>query len=204
MRGEYPAGRFNINHERGSIIAGTTRDVVRMVGYQIEWWLYREDLTVVDDIYDVGHNSGGRIWDGPHHLNVINATLTQGMTMQNERGFYNADVLDLTINMDVIDGSSLSGGDSLPIPELKYLPSNPDAYLRDRIVFKNEVFTPKQILPKGIITNDYTLFGIQCVQVNTEELVNDPQFSAYANYDPFGNRNVYAYGESREGIQPNN
>jgi hypothetical protein len=204
MRGEYPEGRFNINHERQSIIGGTTRDVVRMVGYKIEWWLYRQDLTVVDDIYDVGHSSGGRIWDGPHHINVINATLTQGVTMQNEMGLYNTDVLDITINMDVIDGSSLSGGETLPVPELRYLPSNPDAYLRDRIVFKNQVFRPQQILPKGIITNDYTLFGLQCVQVNPEELVNDPQFSAYASYSPYGNRGVYAFGESREGIPPNN
>lgn len=192
MRGEYPVGRFNINHERQSIIGGTTKDVVRMVGYQIEWWLYRPDLTTVDAIYDVGNNSGGRIWDGPHHIDVINARLTQGVTITTQQGFYNTDVLDLTINMDVIDGSSLSGGESLPIPELRYLPSNPDAYLRDRVVFKNQVFRIQQILPKGIITNDYTLFGIQCVQVNAEELVNDPQFSAYANYNPFGARDAHS------------
>jgi hypothetical protein len=93
--------------------------------------------------------------------------------------------------MDVIDGSSLSGGESLPIPELKYLPSNPDAYMRDRIVFKNQVFTPKRILPKGIITDDYTLFDIDCYQVNPEELVNDPQFQQFANYSPFNPKNTY-------------
>jgi hypothetical protein len=94
--------------------------------------------------------------------------------------------------MDVIDGSSLSGGESLPIPELKYLPSNPDAYMRDRIVFKNQVFTPKRILPKGIITDDYTLFDIDCYQVNPEELVNDPQFQQFANYSPFNDKDHYA------------
>jgi hypothetical protein len=153
MRGEQVIGRFNINHERSSIISGTTKEVVRTVGYDIEWWLYRPDLTFVDPIYDVGSSgaNGGRHWHGPHHIMVINATLTQGVTVQNDRGFYNTDILSITINMDVIDGSSLSGGESLPIPELKYLPSNPDAYMRDRIVFKNQVFTPKRILPKGII-----------------------------------------------------
>jgi len=194
MRGEQVIGRFNINHERASIISGTTKEVVRTVGYDIEWWLYRQDLSVVDPIYDVGSSSagGGRRWHGPHHVSVINATLTQGVTVQSDRGFYNTDILSITINMDVIDGSSLSGGESLPIPELKYLPTNPDAYLRDRIVFKNQVFTPKRILPKGIITDDYTLFDIDCYQVNAEELVNDPQFQQFANYSPFLDKDHYA------------
>lgn len=194
MRGEQVIGRFNINHERGSIISGTTKEIVRTVGYDLEWWLYRPDLSFVDPIYDVGSSgaNGGRHWHGPHHIMVINATLTQGVTMQSERGFYNTDVLSITINMDVIDGSSLSGGESLPIPELKYLPSNPDAYLRDRIVFKNQVFTPKRVLPKGIITNDYTLFDIDCYQVNPEELVNDPQFQQYSNYSPFDPKDTHA------------
>ena len=194
MRGEQVIGRFNINHERGSIISGTTKEVVRTVGYDLEWWLYRPDLSLVDPIYDVGSSGtdGGRRWDGPHLISVINATLTQGVTMQSERGFYNTDVLSITINMDVIDGSSLSGGESLPIPELRYLPSNPDAYLRDRVVFKDQVFTPKRVLPKGIITNDYTLFDIDCYQVNPEELVNDPQFQQYANYSPFAPKDTHA------------
>ena len=52
MRGEQVIGRFNINHERSSIISGTTKEVVRTVGYDIEWWLYRADLTVIDPIYE--------------------------------------------------------------------------------------------------------------------------------------------------------
>ena len=144
MRGEQVIGRFNINHERGSIISGTTKEIVRTVGYDLEWWLYRPDLSFVDPIYDVGSSgaNGGRHWHGPHQIMVINATLTQGVTMQSERGFYNTDVLDLTINMDVIEMGSRSGSDSPQIRELKYLPSNPDGYLRDWVVFRQQVFTP--------------------------------------------------------------
>lgn len=189
MRGEQREGRFSIQHERGSIISGTTREVVRTVGYQVEWWLYDQDLTQVDALYDVGSSiGGGRRYHGPHLIPVVNAALFQGVTVQSERGFYNTDVLRITINMDIIDGSSLSGGESLVIPELKYLPTNPDAYLRDRIVFRNQVFAVKQIFPKGIITDDYTLFTIDCNQVNPEELINDPQFQDYANYSPFVSR----------------
>lgn len=200
MRGERVEGlRFPINHERGSIITGTTKEVVRTVGYELEWWLYDQANSEVDPIYDVGANTGGRRWEGPYHIPVINATLTQGMTVPNDRGFYNVDVLSITINMDIIEGSRRSGGETIAIPELRYLPTNPDAYLRDRIVFKNQVFSPRQVLPKGIITNDYTLFGVECYQVMPEELVNDVQFAEYATYTPFGPREVYGFHEDPEG-----
>lgn len=200
MRGERVEGvRFPINHERGSIIHGTTKEVVRTVGYEIEWWLYDQVNTVVDPIYDVGANAGGRRWKGPYHIPVINATLTQGFTSPTDRGFYNTDRLSITINMDIVEGSLRSGGDITTIPELRYLPTNPDGYLRDRVVFKNQVFTPRQVLPKGIITNDYTLFTVDCYQINPEELINDTQFAEYATYTPFGPRNRYDWYEDPEG-----
>lgn len=189
MRGEQVLGRFTIDHERGSIIGGTQKEVVRTVGYDVEWWLFDAVNSLIDPIYDVGSSAGGRRWIGPTPITVVNASLIQGYTMQSAEGFYNTDVLDLTINMDVIEMGSRSGSDSPQIRELKYLPSNPDGYLRDRVVFRQQVFTPKQVLPKGIITNDYTLFSIQCVQVNSEEMVNDPQFQDYANWRAFGPRN---------------
>jgi hypothetical protein len=198
MRGEQVQGRFNISHERGSIIGGTTREVVRTVGYVVEWWFYSPVQSQIDDIYDVGSPLGGRHWNGPHYLPVVNAVLKQGATVQSAQGFYNTDVLTLDVNMDVIDGSSLSGGESSTLPELRYLPSNPDSYLRDRIIFKNEVFTPKRIVGKGIITNDYTLFQIECYQVNAEEMVNDPQFQEYANYSAFGLRSQYSFDADQD------
>jgi hypothetical protein len=203
MRGERVEGsRFTINHERGSIIKGTTKEIVRTVGYDLEWWLYDPVATVVDPIYDVGANTGGRRWVGPHHIPVINATLTQGSTLPSDRGFYNTDILNITINMDIAEGSSLSTSETLLIPELRALPTNPDAFLRDRVVFKNQVFSPRQVLPKGIITNDYTLFSVVCYQINSEELINDPQFAEYATYTPFGPRDKYSFYEDPEGTVP--
>jgi len=192
MRAYTPGGRFTTDFELNAIADGITADSTNPVGTTAQWWSYNSAASVKDPIYDVEPVGAGRVWTGPAILKVIKAIITQGSSAVNERGFYNTDVLSITINMDVIDGSSLSGGESLPIPELKYLPSNPDAYLRDRIVFKDQVFTPKRVLPKGIITNDYTLFDIDCYQVNPEELVNDPQFQQYANYSPFDSKDTHA------------
>lgn len=188
MRGEQVQGRFTINHERGSLIAGTTKEIVRTVGHVVDWYLYDQDNTIVDEIYDVGGDSfgtGGRRWKGPFKVPVINGTVVQGATIQSEEGFYNTDVLTLTINMDAIDGSNEVEGEHLTLRPLRFLPTNPDSFLRDRVIFRQTVWKFQQIEPRGIMNNKYTLFDITCYQVNPEELVNDVQFIEYANYSPF-------------------
>jgi hypothetical protein len=61
----------------------------------------------------------------------------------------------------------------------------PDLYLRDRVVFRSEVFSPVKVGLHGLIKEKYTLVSIQCHQVNSEEMVNDSQFQQFANYNPF-------------------
>ncbi len=187
MRGESRQGRFSVDHERSSIITGTTKELVRTVGNVMEWWFYDQDNTIVDPIYDVGSGGmgGGRRWKGPVQVPIVSGKLRQGVTVQNDRGLYNTDTLDLIINMDVVyNGNDLKGSNSTVIPELSRIETNPDHYLLDRIVFRNQVFVPRQISLDGLITDKYTLVAVSCLQVNPEELVNDAQFQAYANYQP--------------------
>jgi hypothetical protein len=187
MRGENRQGRFNIDHERQSIISGTTKELVELTGNMIDWWFFDEDNTVIDPIYDVGSDGvgGGRKWIGPLRLPTVNATIEQGVTIQSDRGFYNTDVLMLTLNMDIIkDSGSLLGANAATRPRLDRIETNPDHYLKDRVVYRGEVFSPRKVYPRGLITDKYTLITIQCNQVNAEELVNDSQFQTYANYDP--------------------
>ena len=187
MRGENRQGRFNIPHERDSIISGTTKEMVNTVGNVIEWWFYDEENTLVDPIYDTGDNTnGGRLWIGPTLVPVINTTIMQGVTAQNDRGFYNTDILKITINIDMVEDHRRHYGKSAgTYPNLTQMEINPDVYLRDRVVFRNEVWTPTQVSPLGLITDRYTVMSITCNQVNAEELVNDTQFQQYANYSYF-------------------
>ena len=189
MRGNIREGRFNVEYERDSFINGTTAELVNTVGNTVQWWIYDQVNTVVDPIYDVGSSdpvTGGRIWMSPLIVPVISASLTQGSTAQNDRGFYNTDILHITLNVDIIEEPvSLRGANAATIPQLKNLEINPDEYLRDRIVFRDEVFTPTRVFPRGIIKNNYTVLVIECNQVNPEELVNDKQFVHYADYTAF-------------------
>jgi len=187
MRGENRQGRFSIASEHASIVSGSTVELVKTVGTTVAWWQYDSSNTVVDPIYDVGSDSGtGRMWKTPLIIPVINAHLEQGVTIQSDRGFYNADQLTIVINVDVIENKlNFYGANYNNIPELGNVEINPDSYLRDRIVFRDEVFTPVRVLPEGIIQNNYTVLRVQCNQVNAEELVNDSQFQHYANYSAF-------------------
>ena len=205
MRGERIQGRFTVLSEQGSIISGVTKELVRTVGNDIDWWFYDPENTVVDEIYDVGSSlSGGGVqWIGPISVPTVNATIDHGMTVQNERGFYNTDLISVTINMDVIkDGSDLLGSNSSTIPQLAGIETNPDRYLRDRIVYRGQVFSITQVFPRGLIVEDYTLITLRGEQVNAEELVNEPQFQSYANYSAFtSNLTTSHYSSSSYSIE---
>ena len=188
MRGDQKEGRFSVQYERGSFVSGTTVELVNTVGQFVDWWIFDPVNTAVDPIYDVGSSviGGGRKWLTPFTIPVVNAHLQQGATVQSDRGFYNTDLLTITINVDVIENHlNFFGGNATNKRQLSTVEINPDLYLRDRIVFRHEVFSPTQVSPHGIIKDKYTLLQISCEQVNPEELVNDSQFQHYANYKAF-------------------
>lgn len=189
MRGERRIGRFNIPNERASIVSGITSELVRTVGNEVQWYVYDSSSTNVDPLYDVGSSdpdTGGRKWFNPLTIPVTKAILYQGATIQSDRGFYNTDVLRITMNIDIIErGTDLYGMDAANMPHFETMLVNPDEFLRDRIVFRDEVFSPNKIQPLGIVNNLYTLVSIECLQVNAEELINDPQFQHFAGYNPF-------------------
>ena len=188
MRGDNREGRFTIAYERGSNVSGTTVELVKTVGQKVDWWIFDPTSSVIDPIYDVGSSvvGGGRKWLTPFTISVVNAHLEQGVTVQGDRGFYNTDRLTITINIDIVENHlNFYGANAANIRELSTVETNPDLYLRDRIVFRNEVFSPIGVLPQGIIKDKYTLLQITCEQVNAEELVNDSQFQHYANYSTF-------------------
>jgi hypothetical protein len=86
----------------------------------------------------------------------------------NQRGFYTSDNLRLVMNV---------GDVQRLIPQML---TAPNAHIRDRILYKGQVYTPSRVLPRGAFGYRYAVVTIDCNQVNHEELVNDPQFKQYA------------------------
>lgn len=169
MKASTPGGRFDIPFERKAILSGITQDLQHPVGQSVDWWRWDSTDTVVDAVYDVGSIAGGRRWYSPFTVPCVNAVIYQGVTQQNQRGFYNADILRVTLNMEDVEKL------------LPTMPTSPDDFLRDRVVFRGEVFRPTHFYPRGLITDKYTLFTFDGIQINPDELVNDRQFTTYAS-----------------------
>lgn len=168
MRHYNPGGRFDADFEQDSLLEGVTADLQNPAGTKVEWWVYDPVATQVHPVYDVSSDLGGRRWRGPYELPVIKAVIDQGEVPQNDRGFYNGDLLHLTINGEIIE---------------KLVPGmlrNPDLQARGRIVWMDEVFRPFSVQQAGIIKNRFSLVLVDCIQVMSDELINDPQFQKYA------------------------
>lgn len=170
MRSSAPKGRFSMDYEVDSIRDGIGEDLQRPAGQYIVWHRFDPNATEVDPIYDVGDYDGGRRWKFPG-LNVpaVSAVVFQGQTLQNERGFYQSDVLRMTLNVKDVDTF---------LPGLR---ATPDVYYLDRIIYQNTIFTNTRLYLRGHVERYYTVLTVDALQVNPEELVNDPQFASYAN-----------------------
>lgn len=161
MRGRNTLGRFDPEYEVKSIRHGITQDLQAPVGQVVQWRLFDPEATVVDDVYDVGSSDGGRVFKAAIDLPVVNAYVFQAEMFQNDRGFYSVDTLRLFINYDDV------------IRFLPTLDADPDQHLKDRIEFRDQMYTPTRVYPRGQIDMDYMVLTVDLTQVKPEEQVND-------------------------------
>jgi hypothetical protein len=175
MRAQRAGGRFTTAYEVNSILHGMTEDLQEEVGMDVNWWVWDPVASEVDPIYDVGSVAIGRRWKSPISVPVIVAQVFQGQTVQNDRGFYNADVLRFTCNMDNVNKA---------LPDLV---TNPDAHYLDRVEYRGGVFRPTKLYLRGLVggvtkvpdDGVYVVLTIDLNQVKAEEMVNDDQFQQY-------------------------
>jgi len=175
MRAYTPGGRFDSDFESDQISEGITADLTNPAGTSAEWWKFDSVNSVKDAIYDVEPIGTGRVWIGPKTISVVRATLTQGASLLNERGFYNADTLHLTLNVDDVQAVAPEMFSNVGV-----ILSSVDLLDKYRIVYKNEVFRPTKTQPAGLVANRYTLVVMELSQLAPDELVNDAQFLTYA------------------------
>jgi hypothetical protein len=170
---------------------GIAEDLGGTIGVEVDWWRWQEEyLTtnytdIVDDIYDVSSSvSGkGRRWMLPFKMPVVMAQFIRGTNIMNERGLYVTDTLRLVMNV---------GDVQRMIPEVI---TNPNDQIRDRIMYRGQVFVPTRVLPRGSFGYRWAVVTIDCNQVNPEELVNDPQFQKQASPVTVESRTIgYGYG----------
>jgi hypothetical protein len=161
---------FDGRYEYQSIERGMGDDMGDVVGQNAFWYLYDASDTEEDPVYDVGGNTylGGRRWYTFIPVQILNTIRTEGAKQWGE-GLYTADTVHLIIAANSAQKSAM--------PDLI---TNWRQHLKDRIVFHGLVFTPTRIELRGIIEDSYTVIGVDAIQVNPEELVDDPDFARYS------------------------
>ena len=169
--------RFDMDYEAKSMYEGIAEELGGTVGQEVSWFRWQEYFlednynSVVDDIYDVSNSSGpitGRRWMLPFKMPTIMAQFVRGTNVMNERGFYVTDTLRLVLNV----------GDAQRL--LPSLITNPNNHIKDRILYRDQVFVPTRVVPRGSFGYRWAVVTVDCNQMNPEELVNDPQFQRYA------------------------
>ena len=179
-------GKFSLDYEAISIYEGIGEELGATVGVEVDWWRWQDYFLndnyadIVDDIYDVSSSepTKGRRWMLPFKMPVVMAQQIRGTNVMNERGFYTSDTLRLVINVGEVN---------------RFLPdliTNSNAHIKDRIIYRGEVFVPTRVLPRGAFGYRYAVVTIDCNQLNPEELVNDPQFQKYASPSIADKRNA--------------
>lgn len=174
MRAHTPGGRFTTEFELNAIGDGITWDLTNPVGTFADWWMFDKASSTVDPVYDVDSAVGGRVWIGPKSLHVISANWVQGTVPSTERGFYSADTLNFTINIDDLAEVSPELFESRGSYKAKISEAN-----RYRCVWKEQVYRPYHVQPDGYLDDRGTLITIRMIQVMPDELINDAQFQQY-------------------------
>jgi hypothetical protein len=175
MRSYTPGGRFDTDFESDAIADGVTADLTNPAGTLAEWWRFDAVNSTKDTLYDVEAIGPGRIWVGPKTIRIVRASLTQGASPLNERGFYNTDKLHLTLNVSDVQTVAPEVFNNTGV--INSTISLADKY---RVVYKNQVWRPINTQPAGLVAERYTLVVIELTQLAPDELVNDSQFIAYA------------------------
>jgi hypothetical protein len=168
--------RFSMEYEAKSIYEGIAEDLTGTVGQKVDWFRWQDYFLednyndIVDDVYNVSSSEPGkgRRWMLPFKMPVVMAQAIRGTNVMNERGFYVSDTLRLVLNVGDVERL---------VPSIVTDPNN---HIKDRIIYRGEVYVPTRVLPRGSFGYRYAVVTIDCNQLNPEELVNDPQFQAYA------------------------
>jgi len=193
MRAHTPGGRFDADFESDRISEGITEDLTNPAGNTAAWWKFNAAISVKHPVYDVEPLGAGRVWSGPQTLKVIRTTITQGTNPMTAQGFYNTDVLHMTLNIDDLFDVSpeLFYSRSLIRPEL-------DSANKYRVIWKGQVYRPIKTQSAGLVAERHTLVVLDLIQVAPDEMVNDAQFLSYAEPGVVG----IGYGNAPFGNNP--
>lgn len=168
---DYKRGRFNSDFE-------TNRMFVAMEGWQksygdvIRYYRFNAATSQVDPVYDEAVGVG-RQYFPPIAVPCQHVTHVQGENEYGQYGMYHNDTLTAFISFSAFTGVGLT-----------YADIETGKYLDDRLLYDRKVFRVVQIIAQGQIQQRDVIILMQGQQMKPDELVDDPEFSWYAQGGP--------------------
>jgi len=164
---DWKRGAFNAGSETERIFAGMEgwRDVY---GDWIFYYRFNPLLSVIDDVYDEAAGVG-RVYNGPIRVPAIHVVHIQGANEYGDMGFYYNDELTATVSFDQLSAVGLT-----------YADVTAGQYLKDRILYNDQVYRIVQISSRGKIQERSVIVEITCSQLQPDELVDDGQFKQWS------------------------
>lgn len=160
-------GMFNPDRETDAIFQGVRgwRDVN---GDWLMYYRYDRPATVSSSIY--GESVGqGRIYLPPVRVPCMHVTYVPGPNENGVWGFYDNNAVDAIVPFDLFVQMGMSMADI-----------DTRNYLRDRVVYNNQVFRTVSLAIRGKIQTRSTMVGLTATQVKPDELIDDVQFQQWS------------------------
>lgn len=178
----WKGGRFNVDYETSEIYHGL-RDWQRWTGDHVNYYRFYYDQSTVDPVYGEASSTQGLIFFGPNLIPALHVIHVEGDNQNTLQGFSYNDEAHITMSFDQVH--------RLGIRDLEIATQTQD-YLRDRFEYRGKIYRVTNIQILGQIQRKPIVITIDGSQLRPDELVNDLQFSQYANgwgvfpdgYDP--------------------
>lgn len=162
--------RYTMKDEVRSMDRGMRDDLRLNIGTTVLWYRYDPSTTVADTPYDYGLP---RNYQSPFELPVLYADHKEGSVQSTDYGFYTTDRLSLVVNWYEASRHGLQD-----------IAEDTPKYLRDRILYDGVVWRIRDAQSHGQVKDRDIVIGIDAIEVDPDELVNDPQFATYSRPAP--------------------
>lgn len=139
----------------------------REVGTQLLWWEYDRTDSHMDDLYDEGSVEGQRRWYPPKLIPVYSVIRVDRTERPGAEGFYDANTMHFSGLIEQWEKAGLTD------------PHDSQRHLFDRVKFGDAIYEIRVYQVHARLQLYETTVGVDSTQVNPEEMVNDPDFSAY-------------------------
>jgi hypothetical protein len=167
----WKGGRFNVDFETAEIYSGL-RDWQRWTGDHVNYYRFYYDESTRDPVYGEASGPLGRIYFGPNIVPALHVIHVEGDNQDTVQGFNYNDSAHVTLSFDQVHRMGIGDLD---------IATETQDYLRDRFEYRGKIYRVTNIQILGQIQRKPIVITIDGSQIRPNEMVNDLQFSQYAN-----------------------